>query len=232
MKNIITVISLLAAGTALANAGIVTATTSTKDNQGTYYGFTLALGTDSSALTYSDDIIKSVSGEVSLDTLKITARTGSGGASSTKVAVYSYTSDGNVGSFVGLSDSQSFVDGQEITFTFNGASLTLDSRYQFLFVKDEATADILKNDTALFDTYKTYAQSFGTAVTANNYAGTLPSGWGTYKNDTLNKWEGHRMPVLTISVSSAAIPEPSAFGLLAGVGALALVATRRRRRAK
>ena len=35
---------------------------------------------------------------------------------------------------------------------------------------------------------------------------------------------------ITLSVAAAAIPEPSAFGLLSGLGALALVASRRRRK--
>ena len=41
---------------------------------------------------------------------------------------------------------------------------------------------------------------------------------------------GVAVSIDNVQVSYSAIPEPSAFGLLAGLGALALVASRRRRK--
>ena len=41
---------------------------------------------------------------------------------------------------------------------------------------------------------------------------------------------GVAVSIVNVQVSYSAIPEPSAFGLLAGLGAMALVASRRRRK--
>lgn len=50
-KRYIGSIAFFVAGCSLACAGTVTVETAEKDNQGTYYGFTLALGSGSAALT-------------------------------------------------------------------------------------------------------------------------------------------------------------------------------------
>ncbi|HIV04039.1 MAG TPA: PEP-CTERM sorting domain-containing protein, partial [Candidatus Spyradosoma merdigallinarum] len=51
------------------------------------------------------------------------------------------------------------------------------------------------------------------------------------KNDTKTCNNGGvAVSIDNVQVSYSAIPEPSAFGLLAGLGALALVASRRRRK--
>ena len=56
----------------------------------------------------------------------------------------------------------------------------------------------------------------------NKYSvGCLASGWGDKKT-------GPSYSIKNIKVAS--VPEPSAFGMLAGLGALALVASRRRRK--
>lgn len=234
-KNYIGGIALFFAGTAWAYAGSVTAETAPKDNQGNYYGFTLGLGLETSALTDPGGILENLRGEsVSLESVSLLTRTGSSFADA-KIAVYSFAGDGNVGSFVGLSNSVSFSPDSRARFQFHDVDLISGERYQFLFVNSEATATALTDtgtdNATLLRLYQMYSLAWGIAVTADQYNGTLlPSGWGTYKNNTLNAWESHRMPVTSITVSSVAIPESSAFGLVAGIGVLLFSVSGRRRR--
>ncbi len=224
---------LFFAGSVCLCAGTVTAETSTKDGQGNYYGFTLALGSGSPSLTDPDGILTSLSGTaVALDDVSILTCLNNSFADA-KLAVYVYQADGNVGNFVGLSDAISFAPGTEVKFTFANLDLTLGERYQFLFVNASATNDALTNteNSTLLQLYQMYALAWGISVTADQYSGELlPSGWGTYTSSGLNAWEGHRMPVAAVTVSSAAIPEYSSFGLLVGVGAFLFTSAGRRRK--
>lgn len=224
---------LFFAGSVCLCAGTVTAETSTKDDQGNYYGFTLALGTGNPALTDPNGILESLSGSlVALDDVSILTRSNNS-YTDAKLAVYTYQADGNVGNFVGLSDAASFAPDTDVKFTFGNLDLTLGERYQFLFVNASATNAALTNteSSSLLQLYQMYALAWGISVTADQYSGALlPSGWGTYTSSGLNAWEGHRMPVASLTVSSAAIPEYSSFGFLVGVGALLLASTDRRRR--
>ena len=75
-----------------------------------------------------------------------------------------------------------------------------------------------------------------TSITSDNADSTLKnviefSGWGESLNDWTQKLAFDNESK-KLSLSLTKIPEPSAFGLLAGVGALVFVAARRRRRAK
>lgn len=224
---------LFFAGSVCLCAGTITAETSAKDNQGNYYGFTLALGTGDPALTDPDGILASLSGStVTLDDVSILTRSNNSYANA-KLAVYSYQSDGNVGNFVGLSDAVSFVPSTDTKFTFDNLDLTVGERYQFLFVNASATSAALTNteNSTLLQLYQMYALAWGISVTADMYSGSLlPKGWGLYTSSGLNSWEGHRMPVAAVTVSSAAIPEYSSFGLLVGVGALLFASAGRRRK--
>lgn len=228
------VLALLVAGTSCLYAGSVTVETAEKDNQGTYYGFTLALGSGTTALTDPGNILaEHVGTDVSLDSVDVLARS-NGAYEDARLAVYTFVADGNVGDFVGISESVSFSPNTNLNFQFNGVNLELGERYQFLFVDKNATATSLTNsdesDVPLLTLYQQHAMPLGISVTADQYGGTLlPSGWGIYKNDTLNAWEGHRMPVVSLTVSSAAIPESSAFSLLAGIGVLLFAASGRRK---
>lgn len=232
-KNCIGGMVLLVAGSVWACAGSITVGTDAKNDQGNYYGFTLALGLETAALTDPNETLVHLRGEsVSLDNVSVLTRTNNTYADA-KLAVYEFVSDGNVGNFVGLSNAASFAADTPVNFTFNDLSLTIGERYQFLFVSADTTATALTDaeSSTLLHLYQMYSQAWGIAVTADQYSGSLlPNGWGTYTSNALNSWEGHRMPVTALTVSSVAIPESSAFGMLVGVGALLFASGGRRRR--
>lgn len=231
-KKYIAGLALLVAANGLY-AGSVTVGTGAKDDQGNYYGFTLALGTNTAALTDPDGILEGLSGEtVTLDNVNLLTRSG-GILSDAKLAVYAFAGDGNVGNFVGLSEVTAFTPDTDVAFSFNNLNLTVGERYQFLFVNSGATTESLSGTgfEPLLSLYQPYSLAWGISVTAEQYAGALlPSGWGIYTSNGLNSWEGHRMPVVSLTVSSVAIPEPSAFALVAGVGSLFFAYTFRRRK--
>ncbi len=227
--------ALLVAGSLSVTAGTLTVTTADKDDQGIYYGFTLAVGTDTAALTDPDNILAGLSGEdVALESVSVLSRTNNTYANS-RLAVYSFVADGNVGDFIGLSDTVAFEPNTNLDFRFEGINLEVGQRYQFLFVEGNTEGtDLTNSDETTFPLlglYQRYAMPLGIAVTADQYSGTtLPAGWGTYKSSGLNSWEGHRMPVVSLTVSSAQIPEPSTFGALVGVGAILFAAVGHRRK--
>ena len=74
------------------------------------------------------------------------------------------------------------------------------------------------------------AQTSGMSTSAVNglYVGHWNSGESRHQGGTMDV--GVYNAVLTTTEMASMIPEPSAFGLLAGLGALALVASRRRRK--
>lgn len=229
MKKCLTLAVLLSAGTVLTNAAVYTTSLTTGTaNRGTgYYGFTVAL--DDTFMSTVDEASSSVTlpDTVSLNSVSVWNRDNNPDHMYTgdvKLAVYAYSTDGTTGTFLGLSSNVVSVStiNQELTFTFENVSISSTAQYQMLFVDSSATAESV--DT--FDEYKTEAVGISLSVLLQS---GLPRGDGTYTNNTLNAWGGQYMPKLSI-VTSSSIPEPSAFGLLAGLGALALVASRRRRR--
>ncbi|MBQ8445667.1 MAG: PEP-CTERM sorting domain-containing protein, partial [Opitutales bacterium] len=119
----------------------------------------------------------------------------------------------------------------------------------FSYVNGAITSESLILDTASsyeFKILNATARTAGTAAVAtidgvNYYSQTLDAnklGYGEFKmywgSSTGGKLDGltnnadYKKPVVSLSVSP--VPEPSAFGMLAGLGALVLVASRRRRR--
>lgn len=235
MKKCLTLAVLLSAGTVLTNAAVYTTslTTGDADNANGCYGFTVAL--DDTFMNTVDEA--SLSAElpdtVSLDSVSVWNRSDSHTSIYTgdvKLAVYAYSSDGTTGKFVGLSDNTVSIASvnQELEFTFKNLSISSTDQYQMLFVSSSATADSV-------DTFSEYKENAVDISLSLREQGTLPKGDGTYSNKTLNgwvtssDWVKQYMPKLSI-VTSSSIPEPSAFGMLAGLGALALVASRRRRR--
>ncbi len=97
--------------------------------------------------------------------------------------------------------------------------------------------DVSATETFTLNLITGTALTYGTtSITSENADSTLKnviefSNWGESLDDWTRKlaFDGESK---TLSLSLTKIPEPSAFGLLAGVGALVFVAARRRRRAK
>ena len=159
--------------------------------------------------------------------------------------VYSSMGGGN-GSGVALAVSY---DGSEYTYQLRTGSTTIDSKT--VLTADSSTDSITTTSTDVTLTWDTNADTFSLDVggTVLVYSSGLTEDWftlGTYTSgeigaqnvgtDTKNGsvfWTNsgaNSVTDITLSVAAAAIPEPSAFGLLAGLGALALVASRRRRK--
>ena len=224
MKKYITLAALLAAGTTFANADTYTASTPEKSGagaQGNYYGFCLAF--DNS--TYLTTNVPANT-ELNLDSITLLSRSNEsdGAMGDMKVAVYKYVGDSTVGTFLGTSSTVEFAVDTTFTLTFDGITVNSSDRYQFLYVGANTDDSTLST----FAGYQAAAISWGTSVT-NSFSTNIPGGWGTYKGNGINSWEEQYIPVTTVTLSSP-VPEPSAFGMLAGLGALALVASRRRRK--
>ena len=159
--------------------------------------------------------------------------------------VYSSMGGGN-GSGVALAVSYS--EGS-YTYQLRTGSTTIDSKP--VLTADSSTDSITTTSTDVTLTWDTDADTFSLDVggTVLVYSSGLTEDWftlGTYtsgeigaqnvgtdtKNGSVFWTNSGANPVtdITLSVAAAAIPEPSAFGLLAGLGTLALVASRRRRK--
>ena len=123
------------------------------------------------------------------------------------------------------------------------------SWYVFQNKEEDGVVEIAKGETistdAIVNTELTYTLTLTTSADGNDTlevsAGNGSSSYtGTYTFSSdaeltavgfmLEADLNIRQSVEGVSVVSSAIPEPSAFGLLAGLGALALVASRRRRK--
>ena len=219
-----TIIALIALAGVAAADSYTSSTYKKQDQASTHYGFTIALA-DSS---WVDTTIPTDVTSVQLDSVTLMTRN-SGSYNDIKIAVYEYTSDGNVGDLLGLSSAASFATNSNVEFTFSG-SVTLNpaSRYQYMFVSADSTTE----DVDTYNEYKAKATSWGLALTnkesdgnAYTYA-NIPSGWGTYTNGTANGWQDMLLPVVTVTTSSVPEPTTATLSLLA----LAGLAARRRRK--
>ena len=216
-----TLIALMALA-GLAAAETYTASTPAKSGtgaQGNYYGFTLTF--DNS--TYLTTNVPSDT-ELNLDSITLQSRSDNSTATAMKVAVYKYEGDSTTGTFLGTSVTTLADVANDTTYTLTFEDITVNSsdRYQFLFVQADTTEDL-----TTFDGYKAAAMSWGTSVT-NSFSANIPGGWGTYKNNTINSWEGQYIPVTTVTLSTPAVPEPTTATL--SLLALAGLAARRRRK--
>lgn len=219
----------------MALAGVAAADTYTSSTpgksgdgaQGNYYGFTLA---PDNATFLTTDIPGGVT-ELNLDSITLQTRSGSVSTTDMKVAVYTYTGDSTVGTYLGSSSSTGteITADTTLTLTFSGVTIDPTARYQFLFVRAEATDLTLGS----FEGYQSAAIGWGISVT-NSFSTQIPGGWGTYKGSGINSWEGNYVPVTTLTMStvgsteSPVVPEPATATL--SLLALAGLAARRRRR--
>ena len=214
-----TLIALLAlAGVAAADT--YTSSTPDKTNQGSYYGFTLA---PANATYLTTDIPADFTGLLNLDSITIQTRS-DGSYNAARVAVYEYTGDSTTGTYLGVSSAADFAVNTGVEFTFDSVTIDPTKRYQFLFVNTTAT------DLATFDQYKAASMNWGVAVT-NSFSTNILQGWGTYKGNGINSWEGQYVPVVSLTMSTPgatdSIPEPTTATL--SLLALAGLCARRRR---
>ena len=224
-----TLAALLVAGTPLADAATATIETDYPDNTrfttgGTYAGVSFSLSADWMR-GYDESMDNLI-----LDSIGILGRkddSWTGDLASTKAVIRENGTD----SFLAISDSlvrSSLVVGGATTYiaTFSnfvnelGAHIELDAAksYDVLFVSEATTLSTIT------------ARSFVTTTLAawsNSVLSTSDTSVGFFSDYTTPHSTSYKAHVVV-----STIPEPSAFGLLAAAGALALVAARRRRQKK
>ncbi len=247
MKNIIAISSLLAAGTVFASADVTTwDKVGTTDKSITTDKSTTSWDVSSSSQAFNTEW--SLIFTVSKDSFTT-------GTSLTLLALDTKNNGSEKNNFSGLMGITS--SGTDVSFThYNKATKTggsissavsditfVLSRNSGENVSVKAYADG-KFDTALWTSEAATGQKYvSTTLTQLNfgfYDSSYTSGATFLSNDKVGTYTllgaGYTFGSIVSTTElksyySSSIPEPSAFGLLAGVGALALVAARRRRRA-
>ncbi|MCC8021844.1 MAG: PEP-CTERM sorting domain-containing protein [Akkermansia sp.] len=230
-----TLFTALALGAAIAYGDeetdtYTTTTSETNTDKGNYSAWTVVWGSSTGLSTTLNGETATIPDTVSLSSITVNSPSdGSSTTSNVKLAVYTYTSTGSggtedvLGSLVGLSTNSTggWTASANYTFEFSDVTLASGTRYAFVFVSSDSTAE-----------------SLASALESGTYSGTafrvvvsksLQSGGNftrTYGADLATYWSG--MAVDATYVTTAAVPEPATatLGLLA-LGALAL----RRRRA-
>ena len=244
MKKYITLAALLAAGTASANA----VTTITWDDlracNATFYNSTQSAVGESLTLSTAERVqfdVSSLNIDFSTEQYEFLFSVsdlrvgnapfitwGTQGGQSVQAQQYGFGASGNANCWAatinGNGMSQKYSDTMSYTATGLDGRNLLSGTFKITIGTKNGSGmlDVTFLDSASNTTYTLTPEN---GLTMNNFA----SG-GVISSVTFGGWTSTSTNGSSMTISSAVIPEPSAFGLLAGVGALALVASRRRRK--
>lgn len=257
IKKLITSAAVIAASTALANAATFTydssaitdaanSAISVSGSTSGYGNFTLTMVLD------ADAFVSAVANSTGVTFASVQ---GSGAAQLSYGTGTSYSlgvgwfSTGTTSPFnyaatsTSLSDGSTLVDGTEQETTVNLSTGLAEAIADLDIVSAVLSATASTNGVYYYLTYVTFDSI---VTTISGYAsGAKFSSYGSVATLYLNSSyvtyavleESYTNDIATMQetnlsvLAASAIPEPSAFGLLTGVGALALVASRRRRKA-